>query len=140
LPDYVAGPVANPSPGSYSTNGILKDIFAGNANSSGLGFFNPAARLVDVRDVAAIQVAAMLDETEDRRRLFASAHKFTLNQVLAIWREAFPDRKILDDFSFEKQPDIDIEDDESTALIEAFMGRGWMSLKESVVANVQDSV
>jgi hypothetical protein len=51
-----------------------------------------AARLVDVRNVGNIHVAAMLDETADGRRLFAAPHKFTLNKILA-WRQASPSQK-----------------------------------------------
>jgi nucleoside-diphosphate-sugar epimerase len=98
---------------------------------------NPASRFVDVRDVAAIHVAAMMEETTDGRRLFAAPHKYTANEILAAWREAFPGREILPDFDFGKQPIVDVEDEESTALIQAFLGRGWLSLKETVVANVQ---
>jgi hypothetical protein len=97
---------------------------------------NPAARLVDVRDVAVIHVAAMLDRNTDGKRLFASAHKFTINTILASWRETFPDRKILPDFNFEKQPDINVAQEESTALLKAYEGREWYSLRETVVANV----
>ncbi|KAJ7098159.1 hypothetical protein B0H15DRAFT_824375 [Mycena belliarum] len=138
LPDYVAGPVANPSPGSYSTHGWLNDVFKGDSSGTAIGVMDPAARLVDVRDVAAIQVAAMLDETADHRRLFAAPHKFTIDRILAVWRKAFPDRKILDDFNFKDQPIVDVEDEESTHLLEAYMGRGWLSFEETVVANAQD--
>lgn len=137
LPDYVSGPVANPVPGQYSTHGWLNEIYAGKVNGVGAQVMDPAARLVDVRDVAAVHVAAMLDETVTGKRLFAAPHKFTLNEILGAWREALPGRRIVSDVNFGKQPVIDVEDGESTALLQTFMGRGWISLKESVVANVQ---
>jgi nucleoside-diphosphate-sugar epimerase len=137
LPDYVAGPVANPSPGSYSTHGWLNELFAGNATGLAAQVMDPASRLVDVRDVAAVHVAAMLDETTSGRRLFAAPHKFTLNEILAAWREAFPGRSIPPDVALDKQPNVEVEDGESTALIEAFIGRGWLPFKETIVANVQ---
>ena len=99
---------------------------------------NPAARFVDVRDVAAIHVAALLDETTESRRLFAAAHKFTLNEILAVWRKEFPERKIVADVDWPKQPEVDLEQGESTELLKAFAGRDWYSFEETVIANVQD--
>lgn len=140
LPDYVSGPVANPTPGAYSTNGWLNEIYQGKVDGLGGQVMNPAARLVDVRDVAAIHVAAMLDESADGRRLFAAPHKFTLNEILAAWREALPGKKIRVDVDWPKQPIIDVDDQESTALLQAYAGRDWVSLKDSVVANVQSEL
>jgi nucleoside-diphosphate-sugar epimerase len=138
LPDYVAGPLASPSPGAYSTHGWLNQVFSGDTSGPALAVMNPASRFVDVRDVAAIQVAAMLDSSADHRRHFAAPHKFTLDEILGIWRKAFPDRKILDDRNFQDQPIVDVDDQESTDLIKAYLGRGWFSLEETVIANVQD--
>lgn len=137
LPDCVAGPAANPTPGVYSTHTWLNDLFLGDANGYAVGFMKPAARFVDVRDTASIHVAALLEKQLDGQRLWAAAHKFTVDDILAAWREAFPERKILPDFKFEGQPDINIDDEQSTALLKAFKGEDWFSLKETVVANVQ---
>lgn len=98
---------------------------------------NPAARLVDVRDVAAVHVAAMLGDAVNGQRLFAAPHKFTLNEILQAWREALPGRDVPKDVEFERQPDVNVADEESTELVRAYMGREWLSLKETVVANVQ---
>jgi nucleoside-diphosphate-sugar epimerase len=137
LPDCVAGPAANPTPGVYSTHTWLNDLFLGDANGYAVGFMKPAARFVDVRDTASIHVAALLEKQLDGQRLWAAAHKFTVDDILAAWREAFPGREILPDFKFEGQPDINIDDEQSTALLKAFKGEDWFSLKETVVANVQ---
>jgi nucleoside-diphosphate-sugar epimerase len=97
----------------------------------------PAARFVDVRDVAALHIALMLDENSDNRRLFAAPHKFSLNGLLEIFRKGYPHREILADLDLPNQPNIELEDKESTALLEAFSGRKWIPLEETVLANVQ---
>jgi nucleoside-diphosphate-sugar epimerase len=137
LPDYVAGPAANPTPGNYSTHTFLNQVFQGDANSYAVAFMKPASRFVDVRDTADVHLAALTESHLDGQRLWAAPHKFTIDDILAAWREAFPDRKILPDFKFEGQPDINIDDEQSTALLKAFKGADWYSLKETVVDNVK---
>jgi nucleoside-diphosphate-sugar epimerase len=137
LPDYVAGPAANPTPGNYSTHTFLNQVFQGDANSYAVAFMKPASRFVDVRDTADVHLAALTESHLDGQRLWAAPNKFTIDDILAAWREAFPDRKILPDFKFEGQPDINIDDEQSTALLKAFKGADWYSLKETVVDNVK---
>ena len=136
LPDYVSGPAENPTPGTYSTHTFLNELFKGDANGAAYNFMNPASKLVDVRDVAAVHVALLLDPTANHKRVFAGPHKFTINEILAVWREAYPDAKILPDYDMPPQPDIDVDDAEGTDIVKRFAGRDWISLKESVVANV----
>ncbi|RSH85395.1 hypothetical protein EHS25_004791 [Saitozyma podzolica] len=132
LPEFVAGPVANPTPGMYSTHTFLNDLFLGKSDGPAVAFMRPAGRFVDVRDVAAVHVAGLLETHLDGQRLWASAHKHTIDDILAAWREAFPDRKILPDFKFPNQPDINVDDEQSTALLKAFTGGiGTLSRRQS---------
>lgn len=116
---------------------MLNELFLGAADGQAVGFMRPASRFVDVRDVAAVHVAALLETNLDGQRLWAAPHKFTANEILVVWREAFPERNIVPDFKFEKQPDINIDDEQSTALVKAFKGRDWYSFRETVLDNVQ---
>ncbi|KAH7087235.1 hypothetical protein BKA62DRAFT_730956 [Auriculariales sp. MPI-PUGE-AT-0066] len=138
LPVTILGPVANPTKGAiYSTHTWLNELFLGDRDGIIMKFMNPAKAMVDSRDCAVIHVAALLSTEVDGQRLWASAHLFTANQILAVWRKAFPDRAIGPDFDFPAHPKTEITDlDKSTKLLEEFTGKGWYSLEECVIANV----
>jgi hypothetical protein len=54
-----------------------------------------------------------------------------------IWRETFPNRKILPD-NDSPQPDIKIDDEASNKRLRGFKKPDWGTLKENVIANVQE--
>ncbi|KAH7106584.1 hypothetical protein BKA62DRAFT_687560 [Auriculariales sp. MPI-PUGE-AT-0066] len=140
LPSTAAGPVLSPIPGYYSTHQWINEIFLGQ-DSIGLAFMQPSEWLVDVRDVAAIHVGALLSTSTNGERFWASGHPFTANKLLAIWREAFPDRTIRPDFAFPENPKLElIGREKSTELLKGLEGRDWYSLKETVVANVAEAL
>ena len=99
---------------------------------------NPAEFVIDSRDSAAIHVAALLSDETNGERLWAAGHRYTANDLLGIWREAFPDRKILPDFEFPQSPNIIIDKSKSTQLLKQLEGRDWYTLKETALANVAD--
>ncbi|KAH7101486.1 hypothetical protein BKA62DRAFT_794627 [Auriculariales sp. MPI-PUGE-AT-0066] len=139
LPVSIFGPVSNPTKGIvYSTHTWLNDLFLGNRESTLMQFLNPAVAMVDTRDCAAIHVAALLSTEVNGERLWASAHPFTANQILAVWRKAFPDRNIVADFDFPVHPKIVFTDvDKSTKLLKEFSNKDWYSFEETVIANVE---
>ena len=136
-PTLVAGPVANPAPGHYSTHTWLTEIFLDTPDSLGPTFVNPADWLVDTRDVAAIHVAALLSDSTNGERLWAAGHPFSGNQLLGVWRKAFPEREIRADFEFPEGPKIVLDRSKSTKMLKELEGRDWYSLEETVIANVQ---
>ncbi|KAF8169968.1 hypothetical protein K438DRAFT_1941163 [Mycena galopus ATCC 62051] len=140
LPDLVIGPIFNPTPGYYSTHTGFNEVFLSNHDPFILKFVNPATLAVDVRDVASIHLAALLSTQTAGKRLWAAAHQFEINDILKIWREAFPERTFVANFDFPPQPKITLELAESVKLLEAFEGRSWVPFKETVVANVQDAL
>ncbi|KAJ6483967.1 hypothetical protein C8R45DRAFT_1148101 [Mycena sanguinolenta] len=138
LPDLVLGPAFNPTPGVYSTHTFLNALFLSEPEPTILNFVQPASLAVDVRDVASIHLAALLSPSTEGKRIWAAAHRFEINDILAIWREEFPERKFVEDLKFPPQPKITLELALSEELLKAFEGRSWLSLKESAIANVQD--
>ncbi|KAH7106574.1 hypothetical protein BKA62DRAFT_805028 [Auriculariales sp. MPI-PUGE-AT-0066] len=139
VPVGIFGPVLNPTKGVvYSSHTWLNDLFLGNRESPIVNFLNPAVAMVDSRDCAAVHVAALLSSETNGQRLWASAHHFTANQILVIWRKAFPDRNILSDFDFPPHPKIEFTDvHKSTKLLKEFAGKDWYTLEESILANVE---
>ncbi|KAH7106583.1 hypothetical protein BKA62DRAFT_805045 [Auriculariales sp. MPI-PUGE-AT-0066] len=142
LPVNIYGPVANPTPGIvYTTHTWLNDLFLGNRESMIMRFINPAVAMVDNRDCAAIHVAALLSTEVNGQRLWASAHAFTANQILAVWRKAFPDRDIVADFDYPVHPKVHLTDvDKSTKLLKEFTGKDWYSFEQTMIANVADVI
>ncbi|KAJ6483995.1 hypothetical protein C8R45DRAFT_1099160 [Mycena sanguinolenta] len=138
LPDFVIGPVFNPTPGVYSSHTYLNALFLSEPEPPVVKMLQPASVAVDVRDVASIHLAALLSTSTQGKRIWAAAHRFKINDILAIWREAFPERKFVEDFKLPPQPKITLELGPSEELLRAFEGRSWLSLRESVIANVQD--
>lgn len=139
LPDYVMGPPANPAKGFYSTSTGAVMLFNGDSNSITVGFSNPSSNMVDVRDVAIIHVAALLATDVDHERLWAAAHPYHINDLLRIWREAYPDRKdkIPGDFDFAPSPKQKVDTSKSVELLHRFAGRSWLSLETSVLDTVK---
>ena len=138
LPWTVLGPVANPAAGLYSTHSWTNDVFLGKSTFMVDAFMNPAGFAVDSRDSAAIHIAALLSDETNGERLWASGPSVTANDLLKIWREAFPDRKILPDFDLPQAPRVVLDTSKSTQLLREFQGRGWYTLKETVLANVAE--
>jgi len=140
LPFMIAGPVANPLPGVYMSHTWMNDVFLGNGTFFVEAYMNPAEFIIDSRDVSAIHVAALLSDDTNGERLWAAGPRFTANQLLAIWREAYPDRKIYPDFQFPQAPKITMDKSKSTELLKGLVGRDYYPLKETVLANVQDAL
>lgn len=53
---------------------------------------------VDVKDVAALHAAAVLDPSVKNTRIQAWADNTNLNHILSVMRRLFPNRKFRDDF------------------------------------------
>lgn len=135
------GPVANPTPGTYSSHTYTNGIFhIEEKEPLGLMFMNPTDAFVDVRDVAAIHVAALLSTDTTGDRLFAAGGRYIANDILAIWREAFPERTIRPDLNFPPNPKIEFDTEKSTELLLELEGRNWISLRKSVVDNARQSL
>ncbi|KAH7107911.1 hypothetical protein BKA62DRAFT_320 [Auriculariales sp. MPI-PUGE-AT-0066] len=137
LPGFVMGPVANPAPGYYNTQGWMNDFFNGTVTNVTENAFNPSTWVTDTRDCAAIHIAALLSTEVSGERLWACSQVFTANEILAIWREAYPDRKFREDFNYPEMPKVELLGREkSTQLLKELEGRDWMSLKDISLDNV----
>lgn len=140
LPDLVLGPAANPAPGPYSTASMLTQLFNGDSQSQIAAFLNPAARIVDVRDVAIIHFAALVDSQTDKQRLWAASDALLhINEILKIYREAYPDRKdiIPKDYDFPNPPKQVTDTSKSVELLKRYAGRSWIDTKTTLLDNVK---
>ena len=115
---------------------MLNELFEGKSENI-LGFFHPMSTIVDPRDVAAIHVAGLLSADTNGQRLWGSgAPLHSVNELYAIWREAYPDRHFPEDIVDGEPPNITIAKEASTKLLREFEGRSWLPIKESILANV----
>jgi hypothetical protein len=142
LPHIVLGAPFNPAEGVYSTSTWLSWLFNGKLEDNPIvGFFSPPFWVVDVADSAVIHVAALLAADVNNEKLWAAGQPpISINKVLAIWREAYPERKIVPDFDLPEPPKQDIDRALSTALLKRYAGRDWIPLKQTILANVQAEV
>ncbi|KAK8844519.1 hypothetical protein IAR55_006365 [Kwoniella newhampshirensis] len=139
LPHTTIGKPFNPAEGVYTTSTWLSELFDGNVKSPVVGFLAPGNWFVDVRDCAIIHVAALLDPDTNGQRLWAAGQPpVHINEILKIWREAFPNHKGAPDFDTPAQPLQFLDREASTKLLQKYAGRGWTPFKDSLIDNVKD--
>ncbi|XXH02551.1 hypothetical protein Hte_008927 [Hypoxylon texense] len=87
---------------------------------------------VDVRDCAALHVAALIYPDVHGERLFAFAAPFAWNDVVRAMEKAFPGRKFGKEIS---NPDRDLSkvtNERAEELVKRLTGHGWKSLQDAV--------
>ncbi|KAH8889113.1 putative NAD dependent epimerase/dehydratase [Thozetella sp. PMI_491] len=112
------------------TSGWIQDAYNGKVD-----FFAslPVAFHVDVRDVAALHVAAVLDPEIKGERFFAWAKPVTVNVVLEILRGMFPDHTFIDDIPNKPLSPVTKDDTFVLSVLKKWAGRDdWISLEETV--------
>lgn len=102
-----------------------------------LSLMTPPGKIVDVRDVAVLHSAALLSEKVQGQRLWGGGHAFEANQVLEIWREAFPKEKNIPASLDVPAASIqNIDNGLSAELLRDFADRDWIPLKQSLIETV----
>lgn len=135
LPAMVFGPDFGPER-SATTAAWLNELFAGNREGVASAFLVHGTPFVDVRDIAGLHVAALLDTRTEGQRLWGMPQKVGVNDILATWRTAFPDKTIIEDYTSAKQPRFLADESESDRLIKGWQS-GWTDWKKTVVDNVK---
>ncbi|VUC30672.1 unnamed protein product [Clonostachys rosea] len=93
----------------------------------------------DVKDVAAIHVAAVLDPEIKNARLQSWGHSAHWNDILAILRKIRPQKKFVDDYPDPQHLKISVDQSDSIALLKKWSDKdGWTSLEDSVVDNINN--
>ncbi|PVH85433.1 aldehyde reductase [Cadophora sp. DSE1049] len=132
LPSANFGIVCDPEhQGFPSTTGWLKSLFDGELT---LHNFVPPQYAIDTIDCARLHVGALLDAAVENQRLFGYAEPYTWNEMLAIFRKLYPDRKFMDDLP-DAGRDLSIVTNESAAEVLRKFGKpGFTTFEESVRA------
>ncbi|KAL6400085.1 hypothetical protein AUP68_15777 [Ilyonectria robusta] len=98
----------------------------------------PAVYYSHVIDNAIVHVAAAIDPDVKGSRIQVQANSFTLNDALAIMREAYPSDDFVEDFIVgNPKLEYHIENDIAPSLIQKWAGRGWLDLKQGVIETLQ---
>ncbi|KAH8194207.1 hypothetical protein TruAng_011629 [Truncatella angustata] len=116
----------------------IKNLYDGNEE---IGALFQAIIHIDVKDVALLHVAAVLDRECDGARLQAWAEYCNMNDILAILRRLYPRRKFMDDFPNQTKLSITTDYDQQLALLKKWGGQDrWTSLEQSVIDEVKGVV
>ncbi|KAK3332675.1 hypothetical protein B0T19DRAFT_490649 [Cercophora scortea] len=113
-----------------STNRMMHGLADGNV---GLLGSIPGTHYINIKDVATAHVAAVLDPDVKGQRLFLWSDAFTFNDVLALLRKKYPDRKFVDNIP-DQVKDISTKDDAPVlALLKKWAGQdNWISFEQTI--------
>ena len=137
LPNANMGLVLDPKhQGTPSTVGWLHALWNGFEGQEDLKF-NPPQYYINVQDNARVHVAALIFPDVKSERLFTFAYPFTWNDLLAIYRKLWPDRKFMDDIEGTGNDLSKVANGRAEQLLKRMGVPGWTSLEESVQAAVK---
>ena len=132
LPNANMGKVLDPpSQGAPSTVGWLKALWEGFEGNKDLAE-NPPQYYVNVQDTARIHVAALIYPDVENERLFAWAHPYNWNDILAIYRKLYPDHHFIEDLPDLGRDLSKVANARAEELVKRFGRSGWTSLEDSV--------
>lgn len=102
----------------------------------------PASFYGDVKDIALIHVAAVLDPEVKNARLQSWGHSSHWNEILAIMRRLRPQKEFVDDYPDPYHLKVSVDQTESVDLLRKWSDKpgknGWTSLEESVSENISN--
>ena len=94
----------------------------------------------DVRDCARLHLVGLTNPDVKSERLFAFTEAFTWNELLAIFRKTYPDRKFPDDIPDQQKTKKTIAPalrERSEELLKGLGVSGYTSLEDSVKATTE---
>ncbi|KAL9631298.1 MAG: hypothetical protein Q9164_005968 [Protoblastenia rupestris] len=93
--------------------------------------------MVDVKDTARLHVAALLHPEVENERIFAYAHPFNWNSVLACLRRIRPDKEFPEDIKDEPRDLSKLDNSRSIELLRALGRDGYTSMEDAVRDNIK---
>jgi len=133
LPDMTTGPIL----GSFqagSTGGWIRGLFEGDEKWTQWMLNFPPQWFVDVRDVAAVHIGALIEPDAAGKRFFAFAQTFNYSRIRDILLTIDPDRKLPDAPANEGHDLFDVLNGPAEELVKTLASgrRGWRPLEESL--------
>ncbi|OHE93330.1 hypothetical protein CORC01_11398 [Colletotrichum orchidophilum] len=113
----------------------VKNLYDGNEE---VGALFQAIIHIDVKDVALLHVAVVLDPDCNGARLQAWGEYCNMNDILAILRRLRPRTKFMEDFPNQTKLEVTADYDQQLRLLHKWGGQdGWTSLEQSVVEEME---
>ena len=135
LPDFVFGQILSPQQPA-STAGWIKAVYDGDATQTeGLKAF-PPRYMVDVKDVARLHVAALVEEDVASERLFAFAEPFNFNDVVGCMRRISPEKRFPEEVEGLERDLSTVETGRSVELLRRVGREGFTGMEQSIRENV----
>lgn len=93
-----------------------------------------------MQDDAILHVAALLRSDVANERIYAFAEPYNNNDILAIFRKLYPERKFLDDIPNLGRDLTRVPRERAEQLLKDTGRPGWVSFEQSIKENVEDLV
>ncbi|KAM0492547.1 hypothetical protein ACHAP8_009902 [Fusarium lateritium] len=93
---------------------------------------------IDVQDTGRLHVAAAIFDHIKDRRIFGFAGRFSWDEILDILRKAAPGKEFPSNFSAGSDLNEILPRDEAEQLLQELGREGWVSLEDTILANVAD--
>ena len=137
LPNFANGPILNPKqPGS--TAGWVRGLYNRNEEYTEMMRNFPPQWAVDVRDVARLHVAALLEADVQNERLFAFAEPYNYSKIVETLKKVDPSRQDYRPPVENEGEDLSTVDTARAVELLKRMGRpGFASLEESLGAQLK---
>ncbi|KAF2828624.1 NAD(P)-binding protein [Ophiobolus disseminans] len=98
----------------------------------------PPQGFISLRDDALLHVSALIYEDVSGERLFGDAGRWNYNQLLAIYRQHYPEKSFVDDVEGLGDDKVRAPTARAEEVLRWVKGSGWDGLEESVVAMSKD--
>ncbi|OGM42959.1 aldehyde reductase II [Aspergillus bombycis] len=135
LPNVNMGTILSPEHQGYpSTDGWIKAVWDGFPGEEGQALkYNPPQYYINVQDAARVHVAALIYPDVQNERLFAFAHPYSWNDILAILRRLYPQQTFIDDIPNLGEDKSIVANQRAEELLKRMSGlSAWTSLEQSV--------
>ncbi|CZR67169.1 related to NADPH-dependent aldehyde reductase [Phialocephala subalpina] len=126
----------NQNPGART---MMAGFVGGTEQTKALLAIIPNVAYINNTDDAIIHVGAVLDPEVKNERIYAWAHKFVWNDVLAIMRKMFPDKAVIEDLPDPKMCMAEADMSLALSLLKKWGPQeGWMGFEQGVREILED--
>ncbi|KAK6949297.1 hypothetical protein Daesc_009371 [Daldinia eschscholtzii] len=133
LPDFNTGaPINVARQASRSTAGMISVLIEKGEALKPEDVVFPPQWYIDVRDDAALHVAALIYPDVVDERLFGFAYPFNVNDVIRTLKALYPKHKFGDEIADAGRDLCTVTNERAEELLKRVTGHGWTSLEESI--------
>jgi len=96
----------------------------------------PPQYYVNIVDNAMVHVAALIYSDVQNERLFTFAYPYNWNDIFAVFRKLYPDRKFHDDIPGLGRDLSKVTNERAEELLKRLSGHGWTSLEDTIKESI----